>query len=61
MHMSVYNRWGELVFETDNKKDFWDGIYNNKRFDNNVYVWHAEYTGWDNSKHSLTGNVTVLK
>jgi gliding motility-associated-like protein len=59
--LKVFNRWGELMFETENKKAQWDGSYRNERFDNNFYIWQVYYTGWDDSQHTDHGIVITLK
>jgi gliding motility-associated-like protein len=40
----IYNRWGELVFETDQNNVGWDGTYNNNNADMGLYIWKLFYT-----------------
>jgi gliding motility-associated-like protein len=42
--LQIYNRWGELVFETDQNNVGWDGTYNNKNADMGLYIWKLFYT-----------------
>ena len=35
----VYNRWGELIFETKNPSDYWDGKLNGSYVSNGTYLW----------------------
>ncbi len=35
----IYNRWGEIVFATDNHLDKWDGYYRGKLCQNGVYTY----------------------
>ena len=37
--MQVYNRWGEMVFETHSIEETWDGKYNGLLCPKEVYVW----------------------
>ncbi|RYD83071.1 MAG: gliding motility-associated C-terminal domain-containing protein, partial [Sphingobacteriales bacterium] len=60
-HLKVFNRWGQVVFEANNKHKQWNGIYNTNDAFNNVYIWQIEYTGWDSSRHYINGNVTTYK
>ena len=41
--LRIYNRWGELLFETDNPNEGWDGIYKDKVCQMDVYVYVIEY------------------
>lgn len=59
--MQVYNRWGELVFESANIRSGWDGIYEGIQQPLSVYVWYAEYALGDGVKHVCSGNVTLVR
>ena len=60
--LSIYNRWGEKVFETTDKNAEWNGIYKDNGLKNsNVYVWIVKYTGWDRSAHYQRGTVTIIR
>lgn len=39
----IFNRWGELLFETNNPNEGWDGIYKDKVCQMDVYVYVIEY------------------
>lgn len=41
-HFRVYNRYGELVFQTSEKGQGWDGRYNGRPQDPGTFVWTAE-------------------
>lgn len=60
-HIRVYNRWGELVFDTKNKHQQWDGSYQNEIAWDNAFVWMVTYTGWDQRVYSQKGTVTILR
>jgi hypothetical protein len=60
-HMQVYTRWGEKVFDSENKKQDWDGNYLNASKGQEVFIWQVTYTGWDRSSHYQRGTVTVIK
>lgn len=60
-NLRIYNRWGELVFETSDVNDGWDGTFNNKPLPLSVYVWYAEYSFRDGKKNSKAGNLTLVK
>ena len=60
-HLQVYNRWGELVFETEDKLHQWTGFHNGKEPFDNVFVYLVTFTGWDHSIYHRKGTVTILR
>ena len=59
--LRIYNRWGELVFETDNIENRWDGTFRGQQLNPGVYVYYLEGHCLDDNKFTLTGNITILK
>jgi gliding motility-associated-like protein len=61
-HLSIYDRWGGLVFESDDITKGWDGTFANgtKIMQNNVFVWMATFKDVFGLKHKETGTVTLL-
>ena len=41
--MTIYNRWGELVFKSNNSKIHWDGTYKNQKVQKGVYTYKLKY------------------
>jgi PKD repeat protein len=60
-HLQVYNRWGEMVFETFDVLRGWDGYYRGEPAKQDVYVWKAKATFLDGREELLTGDVTLLR
>ncbi|MFX3625835.1 MAG: gliding motility-associated C-terminal domain-containing protein [bacterium] len=56
--ISLYNRWGELIWETKNLTDCWDGINpkTNKPYPTGVYMVMIKQDGVE----KLSGAVTLL-
>jgi gliding motility-associated-like protein len=42
-HFTIYNRWGEKVFESTNYTEGWNGSYIGKIQDGNGFVWTCTY------------------
>lgn len=61
MHLVIYDRWGEKVFETNNYREGWDGIYKGKAAEPGVYMYYVELTCFDKSTFFHKGNVTLLR
>ncbi|HUM46155.1 MAG TPA: PKD domain-containing protein [Chitinophagales bacterium] len=57
----VFNRWGEVVFETNNINNGWNGIYKGVQQEMEVYVWTLSATFSDGTASVRSGNVTLLK
>lgn len=59
---SVYNRWGQKVFETT-KTDGrgWDGKFNGKEQQNGVYVYQIEVIYFNGRSEKYSGNVTLIR
>ncbi|RBL92594.1 hypothetical protein DF182_08430 [Chitinophaga flava] len=60
-NLKIFNRWGQLVFESSDPRIGWDGRYKGELqpIDAYAYVVSLEFT--DGTKGSKTGNVTLLR
>src|SRR5690554_4723256 len=54
----IYNRWGELVFETNDNKECWDGTHKGKLVNTGVYVYKLNAVISGKEVHE-SGNITV--
>lgn len=61
MVLKIYNRWGELVFESDDVNKGWDGTYNNQALKNEVFGYVIEAVTNTGEKINKTGSVIVIK
>lgn len=62
--LSVWNRWGEKIFETIDLDGFWDGSYNggNHYTQNEVYTWQIEYRSiCSATKRERKGTVLLIR
>lgn len=60
-HIEIYNRWGQMLYQTDNKHQPWDGKVNGQPSQEDVYFYRIRYTGWDGSDKTQSGNFTILR
>ena len=57
----VFDRWGNKVYETENKNDGWDGTYNGKLVNTATYMYYAKATMYDGSVVEKKGAVTLVR
>ena len=60
-HMTIFNRWGELIFESFDVNKGWDGYYREQISAQDVYVWKIDVIFKDGSQVSDVGNLTLLR
>lgn len=61
-HMSIFNRWGQLIFETSNMDGRgWDGKMNGVDQPQGVYIYQLEIHFINATKKTHRGNVTLLR
>ena len=59
--MEVYNRWGEMLYKTDNYEAGWDGTYNGNESPVGAYVYIVRYTSADGNSYEERGTVTLTR
>ena len=64
--MYIYDKWGQMVFQSDEIDKGWDGTYNGQKCPAGVYVWlaYVDFLGQDiitNGKVKLDGTVTLVR
>lgn len=62
--ISIFNRWGEVIFNTKDPKNSWNGTYKNENMPIGTYPWLVTYEG-DSEEfkgpYKKTGEVTIVK
>jgi gliding motility-associated-like protein len=58
--LTIYDRWGHVVFKSNDTVIGWDGTKNGKICEQGVYVYQAEITAMSGEKVIRTGHVTLL-
>ena len=56
----IYNRWGELVFSSENKYFRWDGSCRGQVYHDNIYTYIIFYRNINNAPRKTNGSITVL-
>jgi gliding motility-associated-like protein len=60
-HFRVFNRWGEMVFHSDDINQPWDGTYKGKIVDSGVYVYQVKLGYLNGVTKDAQGSITVIK
>ncbi|HEX8515093.1 MAG TPA: PKD domain-containing protein [Bacteroidia bacterium] len=61
--LMIFNRWGELIYETEKQNEGWDGFYKGSLTKPDVYVWKVKYKtkcSGDEIKSKI-GHVTLIQ
>ncbi len=62
-HFLIYNRWGELIFESYDLKYGWDGTYHLQMSQDDTYTWELIYADivCGTGKKHIYGHVNLIK
>jgi gliding motility-associated-like protein len=61
-NITIFNRWGELIFESHDPAAYWDGSFNGILVQDGVYSWFIEAKDFYNSKkYTFKGHINVLR
>ncbi|HEY0976093.1 MAG TPA: PKD domain-containing protein, partial [Flavobacteriales bacterium] len=61
MEWKLFDRWGELVFESTSLSQGWDGTFGGKPVDPAVFVYWLKAECIDGQQYLKKGNVTVIR
>jgi len=59
--LQVYNRWGQLVFETDNYAAAWNGTFEGSEQPLGSYVYVLNYKDMNGESFVQQGNFTLVR
>ncbi|CAN0521734.1 unnamed protein product, partial [Scytosiphon promiscuus] len=63
-NLNIYNRLGELVFQTDQAEEYWDGKLNGNELPSGVYFWEVDMMcikGQKIEDYNSKGWVSIVK
>lgn len=61
MDFKIFNRFGNLIFETSDINEGWDGTFNSTMQEMEVYGYTLDVTFRDGTKSVKKGNITMIK
>ena len=59
--LRVYDRWGEMVFDTDKAQNGWDGTFRDKELNSGVYVYKVNIILVDGTEVKESGNLHLIR
>ena len=61
-HLTVFNRWGNTVWESYSATASWDGTYNNTACQDGVYTYKIWFGDKEtDAKYTVTGHITLIR
>ncbi len=61
LYFVIYDRWGEKIFETKQLDNGWDGTFEGRDLDPDVYVYYLEATCKGGEEYFEEGNITLIR
>jgi gliding motility-associated-like protein len=59
--LSIYNRWGQVVYSSSNPDQGWNGRLGGKDIDSGVFVWICTYRFFGRTTSTQKGTVTLIR
>jgi gliding motility-associated-like protein len=61
-HITIFNRWGEVIYESFDSNDYWDGTYNNNMCPEGSYTYKVNFGSKENDgEYVITGSLNLIK
>ena len=60
-HFSIYNRWGQRIFDTNDPQKGWDGKIAGRDQESNAYVWICVYRFGGEKESNARGNFILIR
>ena len=60
-HLMIFNRWGQMVFDTVDANDKWDGNFKGVPADVGDYFYSLTFAGPKGNTYSYKGDITLIR
>ncbi len=58
----IFNRWGEIIWESHDPSVYWDGTYDGKILQDGTYTWKASVKDLNSdNKKNFQGSITIIR
>jgi gliding motility-associated-like protein len=60
-HLSIFDRWGVLIFASENQHEKWDGTYKGEKLNPQILVYQASITYDNDRTENYKGSLTLIR
>lgn len=60
-YFTVYNRWGQIIFNSKDRGAGWDGYYKGSAQPTGVYIWRLRAVDYVGKVYELKGTTTLIR
>lgn len=61
-YILIFNRWGEIIWESHDATDYWDGTYNNQLCPTGTYSYKIQFgSETDDNEQQIFGHITLIR
>jgi len=60
-YFTIYDRWGQQVFETKDSNEGWDGTFEGEKLSPAAFAWYCSGLCENGEEFFIKGNVTILR
>ncbi len=57
----IFNRWGELIYQSTSTRAYWDGTDKNKQSKSDVYIYKYIVKDYSNITHEYFGHINLIR
>ena len=61
MELIIFNRWGEIMFITNDVNEKWDGTYKGEPAQQDVYAYQLNVTALNDEVYNYTGTISLIR
>ena len=60
-NLQIYNRWGQLIYETNNQYDSWNGTFRGDKVQIGTYTWKIQFNDYKGNPVNAHGHLNVIR
>ncbi len=60
-NMQIYDRWGEMIFESNDRSLSWNGTFKGQQVESGQYIYKFYILDWQGHDHEYVGSVMLIR